>query len=110
MDLLVYVKQIGGINRAATILNELTEVVDFKSITNDFFDFFDTTIVQRVGYLLDALGFTEQASILFSKAKKANLRFRNQPLCMKKKSENLNEVPTDKKWKLTINEVIEIDE
>ncbi|MDR1939156.1 MAG: type IV toxin-antitoxin system AbiEi family antitoxin [Tannerellaceae bacterium] len=110
MDLLAYVKQIGGINRAATILNELVEVVHFESVGNDFFGFFDTTIIQRAGYLLDELGFTEQANIFHEKAQKANLNFRTFPLCFEKNTNVLKEFPIDKKWKLIINEIIETDD
>ncbi|KAA6339069.1 hypothetical protein EZS27_012963 [termite gut metagenome] len=108
-DLLVYATQIGGLNRSATILNELAEVVDFENIGNDFFELSDTAIIQRVGYLMDELGYTEQADILYDKAQKANLKFRYYPFSIRKKSEILSEFPTDKKWKIIINEEIETD-
>jgi predicted transcriptional regulator of viral defense system len=110
MDLLAYVKQIGGINRAATILNELADVVHFENIGNDFFDFFDTPVIQRTGYLLDKLGFMEQAEILYDKSQKANIKFRTFPLCLNIHTEILKEFSVDKKWKLIVNEEIETDE
>jgi len=110
MDLLTYVKQIGGINRAATILNELAEVVNFENTDNDFFELFDIPIIQRAGYLFDELGFAEQSDILYDNAQKAGLKFRHYPLRLKRKSEELSKFSTDKRWKIIINEKIEIDE
>jgi predicted transcriptional regulator of viral defense system len=110
MDLLAYGKQIGGLNRAATILNELAEVINFDNVGTDFFELFDTTIVQRAGYLLDKLGFMEQAARLYDKAQEADLTFRYYPLRLQRKAEALGKLPTDKKWKIIINEKIEIDD
>ncbi|MDR1879664.1 MAG: type IV toxin-antitoxin system AbiEi family antitoxin [Tannerellaceae bacterium] len=110
MDLVFYLKKVGGINRVATVLNELAEVIDFKRVENDFFVDFDTVIVQRLGYLLDELGYDEIADVLFEKAKQADLTFRNFPLSIIKNVDKSTTYQVNKKWGIIINEQIEIDD
>ena len=38
MDLILYDKEIGGINRAATVLNELAEELNFRDMAISIFD------------------------------------------------------------------------
>jgi predicted transcriptional regulator of viral defense system len=110
IDLLLYIKNVGGMNRVATVLYELAEVIDFEKISLDFFKNVNTANIQRLGYLLDKLEFTSVATSLFNKTKEANLKFRNYPLCIKKQPMNLADFPVDKRWKIIINEEIETDE
>jgi predicted transcriptional regulator of viral defense system len=109
-DLMMYTKQVGGINRVATILNELAEVININNIKYDFFVHCNLSAVQRLGYLLDELGYNELAAQLFNKAKRAGLIFRNYPLNISKKSGYNNDYKINDKWKIIINEKIEIDE
>ena len=110
IDLLLYVSKVGGINRVATVLYELAEVIDFEKISFDFFQNINTADLQRLGYLLDILEFNKIADSLYQKINEANLKFRKYPLVIKKKSKNLTNFPIDKKWQIIINEEIEIDE
>ncbi len=88
MDLIFYQHEIGGLSRAGTVLNELAEELDFKRVTNDFFSFFPTTTVQRLGYILDEiLDYKEIAKALYEKGLKAGLSFRKSLL----KAENETE-------------------
>jgi predicted transcriptional regulator of viral defense system len=108
MDLLSYQHEIGGLSRAGTVLDELAEELDFKLIGADLFSFFPTTTIQRLGYMLDEiLDYKDIAETLFKKALQAGLSFRKTLL----KSENDDtQFSYNKKWKLVINEEIEIDE
>lgn len=110
IDLFLYSKNVGGINRVATVLSELAEVIDFEKVSLDFFQNVDIANVQRLGYLLDFLEYNEVADTLLRKAKEANLKFRKYPLCIKRKTVNLAEFPLDNKWKIIVNEEIDIDE
>jgi predicted transcriptional regulator of viral defense system len=101
---------VGGINRVATVLSELAEVIDFDKISVDFFQYANTADIQRLGYLLKTLGFIVIADLLFQKANEANLKFKKYPLCIKKQSIKITDFPVDKKWKIIINEEIETDE
>jgi predicted transcriptional regulator of viral defense system len=110
IDLLLYVKNAGGINRVATILSELAEVIDFEKVSADFFQIANTADIQRLGYLLEILGFDDIADKLFQKSQEVNLKFRNYSLCSNKKEMHISEYQINKKWKIIINETIEIDE
>ncbi|KAA6329294.1 hypothetical protein EZS27_021888 [termite gut metagenome] len=111
IDLIQYVSTIGGINRASVVLNELAEVMDFREIGKDFFEYTHSPVIQRLGYILDKeLGFEELANTLFKKANDAGLPFRSVPLKTGKRDEILSGNAVDKKWKIIINEKIEIDD
>ena len=107
-DLIQFEKEIGGINRVATVLNELAESCDFTKLTKEFFQYVPTPVIQRLGYLLDeVLDYQSQADDLYLCTKKNNISFRRTPLKSKKSVANCE---TNKKWKIIINEQIEIDE
>jgi len=107
-DLIQFEKEIGGINRAATVLNELAESCDFTKLTKEFFQYVPTPVIQRLGYLLDeVLECPLQAVDLYSCTKKYDISFRKTPLKSRTSVVNCN---TNKKWKIIINEQIEIDE
>jgi predicted transcriptional regulator of viral defense system len=107
-DLIQFEKEIGGINRAATVLNELSESCDFNKLTKEFFEYVPTPVIQRLGYLLECvLEYQSQANNLYSCVEKYDISFRKTPLKNKK---NIANCETNKKWKIIINEQIEIDE
>jgi len=110
IDLLLYIKNVGGINRVATVLNELAEVIDFDKIPLDFFQNTNAADIQRLGYLLETLGFIDTANSLFQKANEANVKFRKYPLCVKRQSTKPTDFSVNEKWKIIINEEIETDE
>ena len=107
-DLIQFEKEIGGINRTATVLNELAESCDFTKLTKEFFEYVPTPVIQRLGYLLeDVLEYQSQADDLYSCMEKYGISFRKTPLKSKKTVANYE---TNKKWKIIINEYIETDE
>jgi predicted transcriptional regulator of viral defense system len=109
-DLIIYEKNVGGINRVATILNELAETLNFENIEADFLKSFGVAIIQRLGYLIDILGYENLATTLFEKANKAGIKFRKYPLVTVAEEIYLCDYQINNKWKLIINEEIEIDE
>jgi len=107
-DLITFQKEIGGLNRACTVLYELMEVVKFGKLDKTFFDYVPTSTIQRLGYLLEnELEQPKQAAILFSKAKTHGCNFQKIPLKYSKPTTNCE---TNDKWKIIINEYIEIDD
>ena len=107
-DLISFQKEIGGLNRACTVLYELMEVVKFGKLDNAFFDYIPTSTIQRLGYLLEnELEQSKQADILYSKAKTYGCKFQKIPLKYDKPTEDCE---TNTKWKIFINETIEIDD
>ena len=107
-DLITFQKEIGGLNRACTVLYELAESVNFEQLDKAFFDYVPTATIQRLGYLLEnELEQSNLAEILFAKSQKYNCKFQKIPLKYSKPTEDCE---TNAKWKIIINETIEIDE
>jgi predicted transcriptional regulator of viral defense system len=107
-DLITFQKEIGGLNRACTVLYELMEVGRFGKLDKSFFEYVPTSTIQRLGYLLEkALEQPKQADILYSKAQTHGCCFQKIPLKNNKPTEGCE---MDNKWKVVINEYIEIDE
>ncbi len=108
IDLIYYNNRIGGINRAASVLNELTEVMKPERITGELIETFSVPSIQRLGYILDAvLGQVNLADKLYSKSQHLKKEFFRQPL---KSGEEKTGFPTNDRWKIIINIDIEIDE
>ena len=107
-DIIQYEKEIGGLNRACTVLNDLVEVLNFTDLHDSFFEVVNTTTIQRLGYLLENIIEREDlATQLYQKAKLANCTFQTVPL----KSGKLSDTGSiDKKWKLILNTKLEFDE
>ena len=107
-DLITFQKDIGGLNRACTVLYELAESINFEQLDKVFFDYVPTSTIQRLGYLLDnELEQPDIAEILFAKSQEFNCKFQKTPLKSNKKTENCE---TNAKWEIIINETIEIDD
>jgi predicted transcriptional regulator of viral defense system len=108
VDLITFQKEIGGLNRSCTVLYELLEAIKFDKLDRAFFNYVPVSTIQRLGYLLE--NFLEQpklAGVLHTKAQKSGCQFQKIPLKYNKPVENCK---IDKKWKIIVNEQIEIDE
>ena len=109
VDLVLYQTETGGLSRAGTVLNELIEEMDFSHVPDDFFRTVSTPTIQRLGYILDRiLENSSMADALLSKAQEAGVKFRNTLL--KSGNKTNGEYACNAKWKVIINEEIEIDE
>ena len=107
-DLITFQKEIGGLNRACTVLYELVESINFEQLDNTFFDYVPTSTIQRLGYLLEnELEQSDLAEILFVKSQEFSCKFQKTPL---KYSKPIEDCETNAKWKIIVNETIEIDE
>ena len=107
-DLITFQKDIGGLNRACTVLYELAESIDFERLDKVFFDYVPTSTIQRLGYLLEAeLEQPDLAEVLFIKSQEFKCKFQKTPL---KYSKPTKDCKTNAKWKIIINEIIEIDD
>ena len=103
-DLIYYVKNLGGMNRIITILDDLREemkVTNFKDVVkNDF----PNTVYQRAGYIMDQIFYDEKLSLILENKLK------------KEKTSNTKLNPSGKtsgkinyKWNLQINIKIDKD-
>ena len=107
-DLITFQEEIGGLNRACTVLYEMMEIAKFGKTDKIFFNYVPTSSVQRLGYLLEnVLEQPKQANILYTKARTNGCKFQKIPL---KYSKPTKDCEIDAKWKVIVNEYIEIDE
>lgn len=107
VDLISFEKRIGGMNRAATVINELVEQITPRTIGASLIGNAHVTSLQRLGFLFEELlRRKDLADKLYRECRKAGLTFYKIPLKASgdKKSGLINE-----KWKIVINTEIEID-
>ena len=108
IDIVQYEQYIGGLSRAATILEELTENLDFHGVSDSLLDYTSIATIQRLGYMLeDVLGQTEIADVLYAELRSYAKRFRYVPLNTRKTVENAEK---NSRWRVYINSIIETDE
>ena len=106
IDLIENEKYIGGLNRVCTVLNELVDSIDFDKLDEDFFTLAPIPIYQRLGYILELVLERGEHADKF-KSKMPPLAMRNIPFKIGKSTKDCE---IDKKWKVYINQEIEIDE
>lgn len=107
-DLIQFEKRVGGMNRVATVLNELIEVINPQDFNNYLVENVPVTALQRFGYLLDKVFENNSlADALYQLLQTQNIVLYRIPL---KASKTTKGFSSDEKWKVIVNTVIEIDE
>lgn len=107
-DLIQFEKRVGGLNRAATVLSELAEVLKPADFTTALLKQVHVTALQRLGYLLENICFqTALADALFEAMKRDELRLLRIPLKAAKETTGFS---ASNRWKVIVNTEIEIDE
>lgn len=108
IDIVQYEQYIGGLSRAATILDELVEKLNFRGISNKLLNYTSIATIQRLGYILEnILEQKEIADVLHRELLTYVKRFRYVPLNKQKNDENVGK---NTRWKININSIIETDE
>lgn len=106
IDLIENEKHIGGLNRACAVLNELVDSIDFEKLDDEFFTLAPAPIYQRFGYILESVLEREELANKI-KNKMPFPTTRNIPF---KIGKSIKDCEIDRKWKVIINQEIEIDE
>lgn len=108
IDLVAYHDHVGGLTRAATVLEELVMKLDFGHLDTDFTKVAAVPVFQRLGYLLDkVLQESAVADGLMELIKRAGLKFKAVPL---KTGATTDGSPVCERWKVAVNQVIETDD
>ncbi len=108
IDIVQYEQYIGGLSRAATILDELAEKLDFRGASDNLFNYTSIATIQRLGYILEEiLERKEVVDVLHAELLTYVKRFRYVPLDTKKSDGNAEK---NTRWKVNMNSTIEIDE
>ena len=108
IDLVTYQERAGSITRAATVLAELVEKLEFDRLETEFVKVAPVACFQRLGYILeDVLEEQEVADALYSLLKRAGLHLQRAVLKAGKPADGCER---NERWKILVNETIEIDE
>ncbi len=99
-DLVRYLKQSGHIHHVSTVIAELGEKLDPKMLF-DVAVYFPQACIQRLGYILDFLGYSNKTQELL---KRVSLRY--YPLRADKKWSRYSK---NDRWRLFLNEELETD-
>ena len=107
-DLVQYEKRVGGINRVATVLNELVEVIKPEDFTFELLQHSHVTALQRLGYLIEYACLNQElADTLYDSTSNNNFSFFRIAL---KPAKNSKGYSSNNRWKVIVNTEIEIDE
>lgn len=107
IDLIQYEKHIGGLSRAATVLEELTEQTDFSKVSDELLDYTSLSVIQRLGFILEnVLEQNQQADILYEQLRNYGKRLNYVPLSTRSANKDTEK---DTRWKIYINTEIETD-
>lgn len=109
LDLVQYEQRIGGLSRAATIIEELSEQTNWKGAAqNGLIAQTTFATVQRLGYILEhVIQNREQADALYVELRQAAAKLNSFPLSFRKSA---NGAEINKRWRILINTEIETDE
>jgi predicted transcriptional regulator of viral defense system len=108
VDLVAYQEHIGGLTRAATVLEELSLKLDFTKLDASFLKVASAPVFQRLGYLLDRVLEEEViADGLLALMKSGGMKMKAVPLRL---GASVDDAEVDKKWKVVVNQEIEIDD
>jgi predicted transcriptional regulator of viral defense system len=107
-DLVQFEKRVGGLNRAATVLNELAEVMKPSDFSPQLLQHAPATTLQRLGYLLETVCYNQElADTLYESMEREKISLFRIPLKTVKETKSYS---SDNRWKVIVNTEIEIDE
>lgn len=108
LDLIENEKNVGGLNRVCTVLNELADAIDWTKLDDSFFSMAPHPVYQRLGFILETVLKREEIAKKFKeKFDKFEFPIRAIPF---KIGKSIQGCDLDKQWKVIINQKIEIDE
>ena len=107
-DIIQFEKRVGGLNRAATVLNELSDGIRTEDFNVEIIEHVPVTALQRLGYLLENVCNNKSlADALFNVMQNHHKALFRIPL---KVSGKVRGFSSENRWKVVLNTEIEIDE
>jgi predicted transcriptional regulator of viral defense system len=106
LDLVAYFDRVGGLNRVATILNELAEGLNNEKLAQTASRYGQIATIQRLGFLLDeVLGRRELVNNMAEYLKTVN----HFPVLLRPQKAKPETMVTGNNWKVVANAEIEVD-
>lgn len=108
IDIVQYSQNVGELSRAATVLEELCEVMDTSLFTDKLCNYTTLATLQRLGYIMEKVLFEqEKADVIFGRIKASGRKMLYTPLS---KAADTTGAARDGKWKIIVNCEIETDD
>lgn len=108
VDLVQYEQHIGGLSRAATVLEELSELTDFSNVSESLLAYTSSAAIQRLGFILDVvLQEEEQANDLYDLLCRYTQTFKYVFLSTRHGADIQEK---NARWKIKVNTNIEVDD
>jgi predicted transcriptional regulator of viral defense system len=106
LDLVSYYQQVGGLNRVATVLEELREVIQAERLKDAASHYEEIAAIQRLGYLLEyVLADKELSDALYEYL--GTIDF--YTTLLRREKEKPESMATGNRWKIVPNTEIEAD-
>lgn len=110
LDLIFYENRIGGLERAAAVIDGFAEKLDITSSNPKLFASFPLPVIQRFGYIVELiLGNAELGDTVNQIIRSMGYGFRKSFLDPRAKSTIADEYPYNQRWKIIVNADLEID-
>ena len=110
LDLIQYENRIGGLERAAEVINGLADELKIADSQSELWTSFPIPVVQRFGYILESiLGYAELGDAVYQKIRNTGIVLRKSYLDSKLKHIATDEFNYDPKWKMIVNTDLELD-
>ncbi|MCK5073615.1 MAG: hypothetical protein KAQ98_09335 [Bacteriovoracaceae bacterium] len=110
IDLVSFPKRSGHLNNIATVLEDLLDEINFEKLAKICTrKSIPTSIVQRLGYLIDVvLGEEDKAEYILNTIKERR-PYKVSLSIFSKKEKDISNIPFSKKWMIYENEIVEPD-
>jgi len=110
LDLILYENRVGGLERAATVVEGLADELDISGSTYAVWAHFPVPVIQRFGYIVESiLGYTELGDAIYHKTRDAGITFRKCFLDPGSKDRGDRDLLYEPKWKIIVNTDLEIE-
>lgn len=108
LDLISYSKTIGGLSRAAIVIDELSEEINEKDVNEEIIELAAKSDLQRLGYIWNhEINQHKLADKLYSIMKGLSIKLRTCKLISSKQKSTIYQ---PNRWKIDVNTIIELDE
>ena len=108
LDLVLYERKVGGLSRVAEVLYELADNIILDESQLALIRQYSNPILQRLGYIMKVLELEDLETQLFDICKNIGLSFKY--VALKASAEKHVEDERDERWKIIINQEVNIDE
>jgi predicted transcriptional regulator of viral defense system len=111
LDLVLYEKRIGGLERAASVIDELSEGLNYENTDAQLWENSPRQVIQRLGFILEeVIKRPELANVVYCKSQEAGGVFRKSQLVPLSKDSRSDSFDFNARWKLIVNAKMEVDD